>query len=94
MPAMQKLLIDALVTAATISRSQLGRDHEAVVILFVLTGRRLMTIQAVHAFLRMLTHFVFVHDRVLRARGTPHTFPSRVPIPQRAAAFRPMAALG
>ncbi len=87
MAAVQKLLINLLVTTAAVAGREAYRsDYEAVVIFLVLPGRRLVTIQAIHAFLRVPAHFVFVDDRVLSARMTlgafsrgPHQFAAGLP---------------
>jgi hypothetical protein len=76
MPAPQKLLIDVLVTAAAVARRQSRRDDEPMVILFLLSRRRLVALKAVHAFSRVLAHFVFVDDRILRPRVAFRAFPS------------------
>src|SRR5262249_33576873 len=47
-----------------------GDDGESVVLLALLSLRRLVAVEAVDALLRMLAHLVFVHDGILRARVT------------------------
>src|SRR6478752_9770853 len=66
MAAMEELLVDLLVATAAISGGQAGRrNREAMMVFLLLALCRLMTVQTVHAFLRMLAQFVFVNDRVL-----------------------------
>ena len=64
--AAQKLLIDAFVTGAAVACRQVSTDHEAVVIHLLLAGAGFVTVQAIHAFLRMYGHLVFVNDGVLK----------------------------
>jgi hypothetical protein len=68
MAATQKLLVDILVTAAAVAGRQFGRDDEPVMFLFLLSGRWLMTIEAIHTFLSMQAHLVFVHYGILNSR--------------------------
>ena len=68
MATVQKLLIDVFVAAAAVPRGQLGGDHEAVMILFALAGSGLMAVEAVHTFLGVQAHLVFVNHGVLQAR--------------------------
>ena len=75
MAAVQELLIDGLVTASAISGRQLGRDHEAVMVFLFLSGRGLVTVEAVHAFAGVRAHLVFVDDGILRPGVTLGTFP-------------------
>jgi hypothetical protein len=65
MATVQKLLIDVFVAAAAVPRGQLGGDHEAVMILFALAGSGLMAVEAVHTFLGVQAHLVFVNHRIL-----------------------------
>lgn len=65
MATVQKLLIDVFVAAAAVPRGQLAGDHEAVMILFVLAGSGLMAVEAVHTFLGVQAHLVFVNHRIL-----------------------------
>ena len=65
MATVQKLLIDVFVAAAAVPRGQLGGDQEAVMILFVLAGSGLMAVEAVHTFLGVQAHLVFVNHRIL-----------------------------
>ena len=74
MAAAQELLVDALVATPAISRGQLGRDHETVMVLFLLSGRGLVALEAVHALARVQAHFIFVDDRVLGASVTLGAF--------------------
>src|SRR5262249_42729410 len=63
MTAVQKLLIDIFVTAAAVpSRQMIRSDGEAVMIFALLSSRGLMAIKAIHAFLRVLAHLIFVND--------------------------------
>src|SRR6185437_1613393 len=68
MAATQKLLVDILVTAAAVAGRQFGRDDEPVMFLFLLSGRWLMTVEAIHTFLSMQAHLVFVHYGILNSR--------------------------
>ena len=74
MAAVQKLLIDGLVAASAISGSQFGGDHEAVMIFLFLSGRRLVAVEAVHAFAGVGAHLVFVDDGILRTGVTLGAF--------------------
>jgi hypothetical protein len=42
------------------------RDHESVMLSAALLFGRLMTVETVDAFLRMLAHLVFTHYRMLQ----------------------------
>lgn len=68
MTTVQELLIDIFVAASAISWRQLSRDYKAVMILLLLAGCRLVTIQAVHAFLSVHAHLIFVHHGILGFR--------------------------
>ena len=75
MAAVQKLLIDGLVTASAISGRQLRRDHETVMIFLFLASRGLVTVETVDAFAGVGAHLVFVDDGILRTGVTLGTFP-------------------
>src|SRR5262245_39265634 len=62
MPAAQVLLIDRLVTAPAVAGRQAGRDRESVVVLLLLPGCRLVTVEAVDATLRVSAQFVLMDD--------------------------------
>lgn len=68
MTAAQKLLVNSFVARPAAARREVVADHKAMVIDLLLTGRRLMTVQASHALLCMRRHLVLVHNRVLKAR--------------------------
>jgi hypothetical protein len=70
MSAMQELLINVLVAASTISRGQLCRDYESMMVFLVLARSWLMAIKTIHSFLGVHTHFVFVYYRILSSRMT------------------------
>jgi hypothetical protein len=75
MAAMQKLLINLLMTTAAIaSREADSSDNEAVVLFLFLIRRRLVTLQAVDAFPGVPAHLIFMNDRVLRALMALGTF--------------------
>ena len=65
---MQKLLVNGLMAGAAIAGRQLGRNDEAVVVLFFLIGGRLMALQAIDVFPGVRAHLVFVDDGVLCTR--------------------------
>lgn len=72
---MEKFLIDLFVTATAISSGDVaGGDDETVVVSALLSGRGLMTTEAVNAALGVLAHFVFVDDGVLGAGVTVGAF--------------------
>ena len=73
MPAVEELLINGFMTAAAVSRRKLCRNHKPVMVLFVLAGRRLMAIQAGHAFAGMLAQLIFMYDGILGAGMTFRT---------------------
>lgn len=75
-PAVQELLVDILVAAAAVPRGQLGGNDESVMIFLLLPRRWLMAIQAVHAFLRVHAHLIFVDDGVLSPYVAFRTFSS------------------
>lgn len=75
MAAAQELLVDALVATPAIPGGQLGRDHEAVMVLLFLPGRGLVTLQAVDALAGVHAHFIFVDDRILGASVALGAFP-------------------
>jgi hypothetical protein len=52
--------------ASAVPGSQFGGDYEAIVVLLVLPGRRLVAVQAVDALPRVQAHLVFVDHRILR----------------------------
>src|SRR5215813_7927201 len=64
----QKLLINILVTAPTVACGQTADNGESVVVFAFLSICRLMAIEAIDSFLRVLAHFVFMDDRILRTR--------------------------
>ena len=68
MAAVQKLLIDALVAAAAISRGKFGRRSRIRGGLLILAGCGLVAIEAIHPFARVQAHFIFVHHGVLHTR--------------------------
>lgn len=72
--AAEELLIDALVTAAAVSRREVLADDEAMVIDRLLAFGWLMAIEAVHAVLGMGAHLIFMHDRILKAGMTLGAF--------------------
>ena len=74
MAAAQELLVDTFVATPAIARGQLGRDHEPVMVLLLLSGRGLVAFQAVHALAGVQAHFIFVDDRVLGASVTLGAF--------------------
>jgi hypothetical protein len=67
---MEELLVNAFVAGAAISGGELGRDGEAVMVLFFLVGGGLVAVEAVDALGCVPAHFVFVDDGVLRAGVT------------------------
>jgi hypothetical protein len=67
MAAAQELLINTFMATPAVARGQLGRDHEAVMVLLLLSGRGLMTLQAVDALASVQAHFIFVDDGILGA---------------------------
>jgi len=66
--ATQKFLVDRLVTRAAIAGSKVRADDKAVMIDLLLASRRLMAIQAVHAFFGVGRHFILVNNRILQTR--------------------------
>src|SRR6185503_2426781 len=68
MAASQKLLVNVFVTTAAVSGSQFRGDDESMMLLLLLPGRRLVTIEAIHAFLSVHAHLVFMHHRILESR--------------------------
>src|ERR1700733_7109935 len=74
MPTAQELLIDGLVTASTIPGRQLGRDHEAVMVLLLLAGRGLVAVETVHPLLGVQAHLIFVDHRILGPSMTFRAF--------------------
>src|SRR5262249_3054578 len=68
MPAVQELLIDVFVAAAAVARGEGANDGKSVVRLPFLSIRRLVAIQTIDPFLRVFANFVFVNNRILRAR--------------------------
>ncbi len=74
MAAVQKFLVDLLVAHAAIACCKVSRNNEAVVLFLLLILSGLVTIEAVHAFLGMLAHFIFVHHRVLLPNVALGTF--------------------
>jgi hypothetical protein len=65
MPAVQEFLVNAFMAVPAVSGRELGRDHEAVVLLGLLLASRPVAVQAVHLFLRMPAQLVFVDHRIL-----------------------------
>jgi hypothetical protein len=65
MTTVQKLLVDALVTTATVAGGKFGRDNEAVMVLLLLPGSGLVTIQAVHTLPGVGAHLVLVYNGIL-----------------------------
>src|SRR5262249_25175763 len=65
--AAQELLVNIFMTAPAVARGQTADDGESVVRLALLPIRRLMAIEAIHTFLSVFAHFVFMHNRILRA---------------------------
>ena len=66
MTASQKLLVNLLVAASAVARSQpVSADDKTVMLFFLLSGGGLVAFQAVHALLGVLAHLVFVDDRLL-----------------------------
>jgi hypothetical protein len=73
--AMEKFLINLFVTATAISGGDVaGGYDESVVIFALLSGGRLMAIEAVDAALGVFAHFVFVDDGVLGSGVTVGAF--------------------
>src|SRR5262249_7642737 len=77
--APQEFLIDGVVARAAVAGRELRDDGEAVMILTLLSGSRLMAIEAVDALSRVRAQLVFVDDRILLGRmalgalaGGPH----------------------
>src|SRR6185369_1762521 len=66
--AAQKLLINVFMAAAAVAGRKAANDGESVVFFTLLSFPRLMAIEAIDAFLRVLAHFVFMNNRILRAR--------------------------
>ncbi len=66
--AVEKLLVNLLVTTAAVASGEPDcSDNKAVVIFLLLIRCWLVTLQAVHAFLGMPAHLIFMNDGVLRA---------------------------
>jgi hypothetical protein len=59
--ATKKLLINAFVTRAAISGSQMRADHKPMVIDLLLAGAGLVAIETIDTLLGMGGHFVFMH---------------------------------
>jgi len=74
MPAVKELLVNALVATPAISRRELGRDYESVMVFPFLSRGGLMALQAVHTFTCMSAHLIFMNYRILRARVTLGAF--------------------
>src|SRR5215470_1981376 len=70
MAAFEELLINIFMAAPAISCRQAGNDGKSVVFFPFLSLRRLVAVEAINALLRMLAQFVFVNNRILRARVT------------------------
>jgi hypothetical protein len=68
MAAAEKLLINVLMAAPAISCRKTGDDSESIVFFALLLARWLVAVEAINAPLGMLAHFVFVNNRILRAR--------------------------
>src|SRR5215471_7056566 len=66
--AAEELLINIFMAASAISCRQVGDNGESIVFFALLIIRRLVAVEAINPLLRMLAHFVFVNNRVLRAR--------------------------
>ena len=67
MAAAEEFLVDRLVAAAAVGGGQVLGDDEAVMVVALLVGRRLMALQAAHVFLRVHAHLIFMDDAVLQA---------------------------
>src|SRR6266702_186801 len=65
MAATQEFLVDALMATAAVAGSQMGTDHEAVMVHLLLSVCRLMAVEAVDSLAGVGAHLVFVYDRVL-----------------------------
>jgi len=66
--AAREFLVDLFVAGAAIARSHLSGDYEAVVILFLLTLRGLVAVEAGNAFPGVLAHLKFMNDGILLMR--------------------------
>src|SRR5690349_8944379 len=70
MTAAQELLVDRLVAASAISRRQLRRDREAVMLPLLLRRGGLVTVETTDPARRMAAHLIFVHHGICDLRVT------------------------
>jgi hypothetical protein len=71
----QELLVDALVATAAIASGQFLGYDKTMVVLFLLIGCGLVTIEAVDALSGVRAHFIFVDDGKLCTRMAFRAFP-------------------
>ena len=74
MTTVKELLINTLVTTPAISRSELGRDYEPVMVLLFLSRGRLVALKAVHTLTGVRAHFILVNHRIRGPRVTLGAF--------------------